>query len=330
MSATVRHQDPLATSFDSTPVPPVASPERPWYQTEVNPSFAAPQAAYNSGASTSTVGYQDPSILNTSFVPLPQVPVDLQYREIDDQTDLWEALQFNLDEEHILSDPFTETARRPEHPPRNRLRRWRSRRPEPPVVNDNSSSLFDPQACKQFRMDPFFQKQNDRLRESQTSSTPRKKRSRDESDSTATSSRRRTLDEETEGAIRPSKRTRRTEPPVEPAVEPPKPARTQPRDECEPSVTPLRIRNADVERESTGPIRSSRSRRNDSAPYAPNSGRRVRWADPITTEGYLANSSRPTRSALRKQRYAVPSKPDRICPSLPGIARWFNTNGTRL
>ena len=167
---------------------------------------------------------------------------------------------------------------------------------------------------------------------SQTSSTPclsRNKRSRDESESTATFSRRRTLGEDAEGAqpIRPSKRARHTEPPVEP----PKLARTRPRDEFESAVTPSRIRNADDESEGTGPTRSKRARRSDLAPYAPTSGRRVRWADPITTEGYAASLSHPpTRSALRKLRNAAPSKSNRYCPSLPGIARWFNIDGIRL
>ncbi|KIM41020.1 hypothetical protein M413DRAFT_28116 [Hebeloma cylindrosporum] len=337
-SAAVRSQDPSATPFDFNPVPPVGS----CYQSQVDPSFAAPQAAYNPGASTSTADYQDPSILNTSFVPPPQVPVDLQYREVDEQVDPWEALQFNIDEEHILSDPFTEPETEPErrqgpYPPPLRLRRWKSRRPEPPCVNDNSGIVFDPQACKQYRMDQFSQKQDDLHPESQSSSTPRKKRSHEESESIATSSRHRIIDEEAEGPIRPSKRARRTEQSVETPVERPNPATTPPRDEFESAATPSRIGNADDEHEGTGPTRSSRrARRSDSAPYTPNSGRRVRWADPITTEGYLASSSRPTRSALRRQRNAnanaAPSKSDRICPSLPGIARWFklNTDGTRL
>jgi hypothetical protein len=132
--AAVRSQDPPATSFDSTPVPTIASPESSWYQSGVDSSIAALQAAYNSDASTSTFGYQD--LL---------------------QTEPWEAaLQFNLDEDDILSDPFTvnaETARRQgAYPPPMRLRRSQHRRNEPPRVNDNSGTLFDPQACKQFRM----------------------------------------------------------------------------------------------------------------------------------------------------------------------------------
>lgn len=132
--AAVHSQDPLATPFDSTPVPTVASPESPWYQSEVDPSVAALQAAYNSDASTSAFGYQD--LL---------------------QMEPWEAaLQFKLDEDDILSDPFSvnaETARRQgAYPPPMRLRRSQHRRNELPRVTDNAGSLFDAQACKQFRM----------------------------------------------------------------------------------------------------------------------------------------------------------------------------------
>ena len=73
-----------------------------------------------------------------------------------DTTEPWEAaIQFNLDEEDILSDPFSvnaETARQGAYPPPMRLRRLQHRRNEPPRVIDNSGSLFDAQTCKQFRM----------------------------------------------------------------------------------------------------------------------------------------------------------------------------------
>jgi len=69
----------------------------------------------------------------------------------------WEAaIQFNLDEEDILSDSFSvnaETARRQgAHPPPMRLRRLQHRRNEPARGIDNSGSLFDAQTCKQLRM----------------------------------------------------------------------------------------------------------------------------------------------------------------------------------
>jgi len=160
--AAVRSQDPPATTFDSTPVPTMASPERSWYHSEVDPSIAASQAAYNSGRSTSATGYQDPSIPDASCLPLPQVPDDLQViPEVDDvsQMEPWEAaIQFNLDEEDIFSDAFsvnteTETAtRQGAHPPPMRLRRLKHRRHEPPSVNNNSGSLFDAQTCKHVRM----------------------------------------------------------------------------------------------------------------------------------------------------------------------------------
>jgi len=141
----------------------MASPECSWYHSEVDPSIAASQAAYNSGGSTSATGYQDPSIPDATFSPLPQVPVDLQVTpEVDgvSQMEPWEAaIQFNLDEEDILSDSFsvnTETARRQgAHPPPMRLHRSQRRRNEPPGVNDNSSNLFDAQTCKHLRMVSF-------------------------------------------------------------------------------------------------------------------------------------------------------------------------------
>jgi hypothetical protein len=149
----IRSQDPPVATFDATPAPPRSS----WYQSEVDRSVVAFQAAYISGESISEFGYQDPALPNANIFPLPEAPVSPRENpevEVVSEKKLWGvAIQHSAEEDDLRRGPSplsTETARRlGVHPPAIRLRRLKYRKNEPSRVN---GVLFDAQACKQHRI----------------------------------------------------------------------------------------------------------------------------------------------------------------------------------